>query len=84
MNVLYPPIKTETKINQFKIEVSQLILFESVSINVLLFDQYDRFIKVKMIRLEGDDYKAWSNDDKYIIDYVKKVLQEESQNQTNN
>jgi hypothetical protein len=77
MNILYPPIKTETKINQFKVEVSQLILFESVSVNVLLYDQYDRFMTVKTIRLEGDDYKAWSNDDKYIVDYVKKVLTEE-------
>lgn len=77
MNVFYPPIKVEQKINQFKVEVSQLVLFESVSLNVLLFDQDNNFVCVKMVRLEGEDYKAWSNDDQFIIQYVKKVLIEE-------
>ena len=82
MNVFYPPIKKEQKINQFKVEVSQLILFESVSLNVLLFDQDGNFVCVKMVRLEGEDYKSWSNDDQFIVQYVKKILQDESQNQT--
>ncbi|MFZ4799456.1 MAG: hypothetical protein ACOYMA_18295 [Bacteroidia bacterium] len=79
MNILYPPIKREQKINQFRIEVNQLILFKSVSLNVILYDQDDNFVCVKMIRLENEDYNAWAND-KYIIDYVKQKLQQESQN----
>lgn len=77
MNVFYPPILKQTKVNQFKVEVSQLILFESVSLNVLLFDQDNNFVCVKMVRLEGEDYKAWSNDDQFIVQYVKKILTEE-------
>jgi hypothetical protein len=77
---LYPPIKQERKINNFKVEVSQLILFKSVSLNVILYDADEVFVCVKMIRLEGDDYKAWSEDDEYIIRYVREQLQQESNN----
>lgn len=77
MNILYPPIKREQKINQFRIEVSQLILFKSVSLNVILYDQDDNFVCVKMVRLEDHNYKAWADDDGFIIQYVKNVLTEE-------
>ena len=78
--ILYPPIKREQKINQFKVEVSQLILFTSVSLNVILYDADERFICVKSYRLEGADYEAWSSDDSYIIKYVRDQLQQESNN----
>jgi hypothetical protein len=78
--ILYPPIKTEQKINQFKVEVSQLLLFQSVSLNVILYDADDKFVCVKSYRLEGDDYTAWSDDDKYIVDFVREQLKQESNN----
>jgi len=78
--ILYPPIKREQKINQFKVEVSQMILFQSVSLNVILYDADEKFVCVKMVRLEGDDYTAWSDDDSYIIKYVREQLQKESDN----
>lgn len=74
---IYPPIKREQKINQFKVEVSQLILFTSVSLNVILYDADDKFVCVKSVRLEGADYEAWSEDDSYIIKYVRTLLQDE-------
>jgi hypothetical protein len=73
--ILYPPIKREQKINQFKVEVSQLILFKSVSLNVILYDADEKFVCLKMVRLEGDDYTSWSDDDSYIIKYVREQLQ---------
>jgi len=78
--ILYPPIKTEQKINQFKVEVSQMILFQSVSLNVILYDADEKFVCVKSYRLEGDDYKAWSDDDKYIVDFIREQLKQESNN----
>jgi len=78
--ILYPPIKKEQKINQFKVEVSQLILFQSVSLNVILYDADEKFVCVKMVRLEGEDYEAWSSDDSYIIKYVRNVLEQEGNN----
>lgn len=78
--ILYPPIKREQKINQFKVEVSQLILFQSVSLNVILYDADEKFVCVKMVRLEGNDYTEWTNDDSYIIKYVREQLQKESEN----
>jgi len=78
--ILYPPIKRVQKINQFKVEVSQMILFQSVSLNVILYDADEKFVCVKMVRLEGDDYTAWSDDDSYIIKYVREQLQKESEN----
>ena len=74
---IYPPIKREQKINQFKVEVSQLILFTSVSLNIILYDADDKFVCVKSVRLEGTDYEAWSEDDSYIIKYVRQMLQDE-------
>jgi hypothetical protein len=78
--ILYPPIKREQKINQFKVEVSQLILFTSVSLNVILYDADEKFVCVKMVRLDGDDYTAWQDDDSYIIKYVRNVLEQEGNN----
>jgi hypothetical protein len=78
--ILYPPIKKEQKINQFKVEVSQLVLFQSVSLNVILYDADEKFVCVKMVRLEGQDYEAWSDDDSYIIKYVRQQLEQEGNN----
>ena len=80
MNILYPPIKVEKKINQFKVEISHLVLFESVTVNVLLYDQDDNYVSLRIFRIEGDDYKSWSDDDKYIINYIREKLNEECQN----
>lgn len=75
--VFYPPIKQEIKLNTFRVNVIELKLFESVTVCALLLNQDGQHVENRIYKLEGDDYNNWSNDDKYIVDYVKKKLQEE-------
>ena len=52
-------------------------LFKFVRIAVILIDNDGNIIEQKFYRLEGDDYNNWSNDDTFIVNYVKKQLQSE-------
>ena len=64
-----------TSIKYLKIEISQLILFESCSFNVYLYDEDKNIIEMKFFKIEGDEYKLWKNEDDYIINLIKeKVL----------
>lgn len=74
-NVLYPPLKRETLITQFTVEVERVQLFNSASILTILYDVCGNQLDFRRFTLEGDDYAAWANDDKYIINYVKMKLQ---------
>lgn len=70
----YPPIKKEIVINSFKINIIHLELFKCVRIMVMLYDINEKLIDNRMFMLDGDEYKAWSDDDNYIIRYVKEKL----------
>jgi hypothetical protein len=61
--------------------VSDIVLFTSCSISVILYDTEDRPYDNRLYKLEGDDYSNWTSDDKYITDWVKAKLQQEAQNQ---
>jgi hypothetical protein len=73
--ILYPPIKHEKTINKFTVELERVQLFKFASILVILYDDDENQVDFKRFLLEGDDYAAWENDDKYIINYVKAKLQ---------
>ena len=69
--------KTKTA-NKIRVFVNELRLFEYVRVTVLLYDDStDELIETKIMTLQDDDYKAWGNDDKYILEYVKTKLQNE-------
>ena len=59
--------KTE-KITKIKINITSLELFKSVIIVVSLLN--NNIIDNKVIKLEGDDYLNWNNDDNYIKNIV--------------
>jgi hypothetical protein len=67
-----PYIKTNI-INNIKINVNIMILFQSVSLIVNLFHN-KQLIDNAYLELTGDDYTNWGNDDQYIIDYVLNKL----------
>ena len=78
---IYPPIKRTKTANKIRIIVNELRLFEFVRITVLLYDDStDELIETQVMTLEGQDYLNWSSDDKYIVDWVKKKLNDESNN----
>jgi hypothetical protein len=79
--IFYPPIVQNIKLNKFTVSVNEITLFTSCTLSVILYDTEDRPYDNRIYKLEGQDYLSWNTDDKYITDYVKSQLQQESQNQ---
>jgi hypothetical protein len=75
---IYPPYKKTKTANKIRIFVNELKLFEYVRITVLLYDDStDELIETKVMKIDGEHYKCWGNEDKFIVDYVKNILQNE-------
>jgi hypothetical protein len=73
----YPPLKKQITISNFKVKVIEMQLFEFVRIAVVLIDNEGNIIEQKFYRLEDEDYQNWSNDDTFIVNYVRKQLRGE-------
>jgi len=73
---VYPNINRTVKICKFKYQVIELILFESIRLAVYLYDDKDMLIEAKQYLFKNDEYNGWENDDKYIINLLKKKIQE--------
>ena len=66
-----PSVITEVKtITSFKVHVSDLILFSSVTLRVEFFNEQGGMIDLKYTTLSGDDYKNWATDDSYVVTKV--------------
>jgi hypothetical protein len=75
--VLHEPIqKPITNLIGFNLSLEKLILGKSVQINIILNYLTGKIpsCEHKQIILEGDDYNAWGNDDRYISDFVLSKL----------
>jgi hypothetical protein len=76
---IYPPYKKTKTANKIRVLVKELKLFEYVSLVVLLYDDStDELIETKVMTIQGQDYLNWGSDDKYILEYIKSKLQQES------
>ena len=64
-----PYVRPTVTITSIQLRVMNVVLFNSVNINVTLFSNND-FVDSKTYLLEGEDYANWSNDDTYIVNYV--------------
>ena len=73
---VYPNIQRIVKIVKFKYNVLEIKLFESVRIAVYLYNENDLLIEARQYLIQGDEYKAWNNDDQYIMNLIKKKIQE--------
>lgn len=73
---IYPNIKRTINICKFRYNILEIKLFKSVRIAVYLFNENDLLIETKQYLIEGDEYNAWSNDDKYIINLIKQKIQQ--------
>jgi hypothetical protein len=65
---------TTKVITGFKVRVQDIELFTSANIIVELLDSSNTPRDVKFLKISGDDYTNWSNDDQYIINYVANQL----------
>lgn len=59
---------------RFSLDISQLVLNTSATFRVSLYDVDDKCIENKYVTLEGNDYKNWSNDDQYVINFIATSL----------
>ncbi len=73
---IYPNIKKTFNIVKFKYHILEIKLFESVRIAVYLYNENDMLIDAKQYIIEGEEYNAWSNDDKYILNLIKQKIQD--------
>ena len=73
---IYPPIKKSISMNSISISIYELKIFESCRVACTLYDMDNVPQESRLFIIEGDDYKNWSNDDNYIVNYCKKKLSE--------
>jgi hypothetical protein len=76
MSILIQPstITTTKTISSFTVNVMRLELFQSVTVNVMLYGPDGNFIDLRTYTLSGNDYNEWDNDDNYLINKVAENL----------
>lgn len=72
---VYPNLKKTMNICKFKYTILELKLFESVRVAVYLYNENDLLIDARQYVIDGSEYNAWSNDDKYLLDLLKRKIQ---------
>lgn len=75
MDFVIEPVSFQRIASRIKIDVS-VILDAKATIRIAFYEDGSEFmpLEVQMLVLEGEDYKKWGNDDKYIVDYVFEKL----------
>lgn len=73
---VYPPIKKILTMTKFTYNIIEIKLFEYVRIIVYLYNDNSLMIDTRQYVIDGEQYKAWSTDDTYILKIIKKKLQE--------
>ncbi len=61
-------------ITNFRVNITRVELFKSVDVSVQLFAENGVIADVRNIKLEGDDYAQWTNDDQSLINMVATKL----------
>jgi len=57
-----------TVVSAIKVKIHSVVLFTSVTLIVHLLDSASKIIDVKQFVISGEEYLAWGQDDKYLID----------------
>ena len=70
------PITRSVLLSSAVIWVRQVKLFEYAMIDVRLMDDFDKTWDVFTYKIEGDDYRNWTND-QFLIDWVRNKLSNE-------
>lgn len=74
---IYPNIKQTVSIYKASVCVQSYVIFKSATLCVTLYDINDSVVTVKLYTLEGTDFLAWGTDDNYVVNWVKKQLENE-------
>jgi hypothetical protein len=72
---LYPNVKLPQQIVcGFDYRINEIILFQYLDITVYLLDERGQILDNKILKMEGEDYRNWSTDDNYVIQWIKKQI----------
>lgn len=73
-NILPYDKVTSQQIVKFTMEIYSLVLNTSATFRVSMYNIHGNVIDNVSVIIEGDDYKAWNNDDNYVVQYVASKL----------
>jgi hypothetical protein len=71
--VPFNEVTTKTAV-RFSIDIANIELCVSATFRISLYDVNDNCFSNKYVTLEGQDYLNWGTDDKYVVNYISKVL----------
>jgi len=73
---IYPNLKKSITLVKAEVKILELKLFESVKVMVYLKDENGSVMDTRGILIDKTNgYNEWSNDDKTLIDIIKKLIQ---------
>jgi len=73
---IYPNLKKSITLVKAEIKILQMTLFESVSVMVYLKDENGSVVDTKYLIIDKTNgYDEWTNDDKTLINIIKKLIQ---------
>jgi len=67
-------ITKTNSITSFEIHQMSVVLNTSTEMYVYLKNADDNIVANEYIKIEGDDYDNWLDDDQYIIDFVRNYI----------
>lgn len=70
INVQEKQITTIQKITKVEIMEGKIELDNSASFPVRMMDDNNQLVDIQFVRLEGDDYTNWGNDDQYVVNLI--------------
>ena len=72
---IVPAQQTNTyTVTRFTINITRVVLFTSVSVNVQLFDADNHMVGVKNLEFTGDQYQQWTSNDQTLVNMVATTL----------
>lgn len=73
---VYPNLKKSITLVKAEIKILQMTLFESVSVMVYFKDENGSVVDTKYLIIDKTNgYDEWTNDDKTLINIIKKLIQ---------
>jgi hypothetical protein len=72
---IVPAQQTNTyTVTSFRMTVTRVVLFTSVSVNVQLLDASGNLVGVQNFDYTGDQYQQWTNNDQTLVNMVAQSL----------
>lgn len=68
------PIKITKTCNYLGIFLTNMSLGQNATFKINTFDEDAQVVKTDLVRLDGEDYEKWGDDDQYVIDYICQKL----------